>query len=404
MSTPVKSKFSVDTYYLGKQGSTTRFAYGYRDDCLLISQGHPWRNTKINNGGPFSLVKRHLSISPSIQVESGDGINGALTEYCRLIPWTTPQKGRAPTTHVGTVTADYDLSFLNGKGATGWKRTRPGNPVAGAGQFLGELRDLPSIPLRNLRKLNFFRGLGHEYLNVQFGWKPFVNDLKKMYQVYTELDKRLAQLKRDNGRAIRRHVSLEESTDTSTTTTSSNDMAAFWPTPNGIVGSVQKSTLLTQSTSYTKTWYAARYRYYIPEINSSQWTKRATRVLYGINPSPEIVWELLPWSWLIDWFSNVGDIVSNLSTNAVDNLVADYAYVMQHTRVETQYMATGQLGAASSKFGWRKLAYPAASLTESVEWKRRQWATPYGFGVDFGTLSPYQVSILGALGMSRSRF
>ena len=126
--------------------------------------------------------------------------------------------------------------------------------------------------------------------------------------------------------------------------------------------------------------------------------------LFGLNPTPSLLWEVLPWSWLIDWFSNVGDVVSNMSSNAVDNLVAHYAYVMRTQTVQTTYTAyykcdTGTTGAYKCSGGEGTCTATKLTVTKS-----RAKATPYGFGVSFGGLSAYQVSILGALGMSRSRF
>jgi len=47
-----------------------------------------------------------------------------------------------------------------------------------------------------------------------------------------------------------------------------------------------------------------------------------------------LVWELLPMSWLLDWFGNFGDVIANVSTGAVDNLVLEYGFIMRHRTEE----------------------------------------------------------------------
>jgi len=256
-----------------------------------------------------------------------------------------------------------------------------------------------------LAKLRNFRALGSEYLNVQFGWKPFVGDLIKMYQLYQQLDRRLAQIKRDNGRSIRRRRTISDTTEsTSATSVFPTNSSAFLPAPPVGITATFSSSLTTQTVTKEKIWFVGSFRYYIPDVGSSQWTRRATLALFGLNPTPSLLWEVLPWTWLIGYFSNVGDVISNMSTNAVDNLVSDYAYVMRQKSVTVTYTATGTM--SSGTFGPQKWQGGNFSSTAStlLMTKSRARASPYGFGVEFGSLSAYQLSILGALGLSRSRF
>jgi hypothetical protein len=146
------------------------------------------------------------------------------------------------------------------------------------------------------------------------------------------------------------------------------------------------------TTTYTDEWFEASFRYWIPDIGSPNWTKRATAALFGISPTPSLLWEVLPWSWLSDWFGNVGDVLANLSQNAAENLVAKYAYYMasSETRIyvsDTTYL-TGNLQVSAS----------AISIARS---KYRTAASPFGFGLTSASLTAKQASILGALGISR---
>jgi hypothetical protein len=244
---------------------------------------------------------------------------------------------------------------------------------------------------------------GDAYLNVMFGWAPLLSDIRKMYELYQTLDKRLAQIARDNGKGVYRRTTLR---DTSTTTVAENrrDNTPFWgwaaSPPGWAAGS---GGVDTTTTTVDRIWACGKYRYYIPDIGSSEWTRRATRALYGANVTPEVIWELLPWSWLADWFGNIGDVISNASSNAVDNLTADYAYVMRTVETRITYHGYSTWLGQGSPDGETYIPAGNVSLTASevTSEKMRAAASPFGFGVTFDSLSNYQLGIAAAFGISR---
>ena len=114
--------------------------------------------------------------------------------------------------------------------------------------------------------------------------------------------------------------------------------------------------------------------------------------MYGLTLTPEVVWNIIPWSWLIDWFTNVGDVIANVDNGIAENLVAKYAYIMGETRYEW---------VATSTFNCITGGTHAMSHVSNLERKKRGAAEPFGFGMTKDLLSKRQVSILGALGLSR---
>lgn len=329
----------------------------------------------------------------------------------------------------------------------GWSRTRPGNPEASLAQFIAELRDFPSIPgsligrklvkrvgsrsynkrrssfykdwvsgpvesipLKLQHRIGLFRSLGEEYLNHVFGWAPFVRDLQKLYVLSQTIDNRIKQIARDNGRGIRRKATVSNDQEVSTSVRT-NAFGPFygciyappsWAPSGG-------STWTTVTKTERKSWFSARYRYYIPDVGSGGWIPKARRALYGGNITPSTVWELTPWSWLTDWFVNVGEVLSNFSENAVENLVADYAFCMIHSRTTTTNSSTGSW---SRRYTDPALGFynnvPAGShnlsSTYVTESKVRVLGSPYGLGVKFSDLTPRQLGVLAALGISKSSF
>lgn len=413
---------------IGNRGDAG-FIHDFTRDALLLSEGHFRTKTGAwSGGGPFFVCKRRISHgqSSTIPIQVGFGA-----------PWfvdlLVTSKGVAGIdSQVPPDLASQEQAQLNanmaalpGYYASGYAKARPGNPVASVGQFIGELHSLPAIPGKALfpRKWRFngiptgpirtlparlfaaltnFRALGSEYLNVQFGWKPFVSDLRKMYYLWQTLDQRMAQLVRENGRNIRRRVTLEkdESVDTSSTVFTYPYANVYGAPPTYMSGTTIYTT--RQKTS-TRIWFSAGFRYYIPDVGSSLWTARAKASLFGAIPTPEVVWELLPWSWLIDWFSNVGDVVSNLSVNAVDNLVTNYSFTMKEYSVETTHSAYVSHGASSGFYNWPAVSHTFSSTDSLTTKARLGGGNPFGLNVQLADLSPYQLSILAALGLSRSK-
>jgi hypothetical protein len=386
---------------LGFSGSSWFNAYSQQRHALIYSESHR-RTTKVDSGGPFMAEHYIKQVWPS--TNAWDYVASNIPQQKLKFVAASPMPGIPPTLPPISSFAD-EQTALRAAGATGWKRARPGNPAVEAGQWLAELRSLPTLPLRAFARMGFFRALGSEYLNYNFGWKPFVQDLIKMYEVYQTLDKRLKELVQNNGKGVRRRRKVSDTTETSSTTVGGANWSAFWPYPANITGMQYQSTLTTQTVTKEKIWFAGRFRYYVPDIGSDQWTSRATRALFGLNPTPSLLWEVLPWSWLIDYFANVGDVVSNMSSNAVDNLTADYAYVMRTKTVTTTYTAAGTIsGSPLSGLVKASGGFFDATTQQMLQTKSRARATPYGFGVTLGSLSGYQLSILGALGASRQRF
>lgn len=286
--------------------------------------------------------------------------------------------------------ADWDTVRKNG--ATAIARVKPNDPAAGAAQFIGELREeLPSIPLMALRdRAGFFRGLGSEYLNVEFGWLPFVGDIQKMVSAARNHNRILGQFLRDSGRVVKRTYSFPSAEKSVVT-----DLGVAYPQPAtpfpSVFPAVQYPKTLTEVTGRYD-WFVGKFVYHIPGTDSllsriQRFDSLASKLL-GTRITPELLWELAPWSWLVDWFGNVGDVIANFSSLNQDNQVMPYAYSMSTVYKENRYTLSGSpVGPLAQTFG--------------TKYQLRLKASPYGFGVDWPDFSAYQLAILAALGISR---
>lgn len=379
--------------------------FGLGDEC---HPGPPYRT-----GGPFN---KFTFSDPCVVTSSGTfyGWVSASVGY-RYVGGFVPTMKCAdfnPSFSSSNLWSETDfdspissLGDISNYGATGWNKFRPGNPTADLGVFLGELRDVPRM-LKGTAEFfhNMWRAMGGSltgfapkkvadaWLNTQFGWRPFISDLRKFYRTYQRLDEHLNRIRRDNGKWIRRGGTVQ--TDSYSTEISRSDtVTGHWPALSGYFHpSAQISGSRVARLVYSRTvWFEGAFRYWIPSINSPQWRYRAIAELYGAMPCPSLIWNLIPWSWLVDWCSNVGDVISNMSTGYADNLAAKYAYIMGTTSYVGELDSTQTTKQGNIHNTWR---FP-------VEWKHRCAASPFGFGLSGGDFTTRQLSILAALGISR---
>jgi len=309
-------------------------------------------------------------------------------------------------------------------GSRAWNRFKPGKPVVSLGQFFAELRDTPFTIMKTLKwfkhlkktsnRIGLKRGVtttnplsagGGAYLSWEFGWKPFLRDLTAWLDSIQKLDEQIAQLKRDNGRRMRRGGTLFH-TNTSDTVSAAAPIFGCRPTYYTI-NSCKKTTVTDE-----RVWFCGSFRYYISGLDNPKWGKfKAIRKLWGLEPTPELVYELLPFSWLVDWFADFGSLVSNLVSQVNDNLVAQYAYLMRRHEIKiiTDCCVSSKLDTTvktgPDRYTTTTTWTPSwATSTYSQVTKTRVVASPFGFGLDLGALTDYQVAILSALGLSRLRF
>lgn len=93
--------------------------------------------------------------------------------------------------------------------------------------------------------------------------------------------------------------------------------------------------------------------------------------------------------------------MNNVSMMMADGLILRYGYVMQTETVSTTYTRLGAKLSTGYRANGGPLPYAwTASTTRVNKWRSK--ANPFGFGIDYGGLSFRQMSILAALGITRS--
>jgi hypothetical protein len=377
---------------------TTRYSYLFTNYEETFSENHRWppRNgSRFDVGGDFFSIKnRIVNYCPELLGINSNGINGGIFRG-RMFPKTSAAgKGNILFPAAVYSTANQ----LNSYGTTAIARVLPTNPTFNAAQFVGELYSdgIPDIVGQQLirERLRHIRSAGDEYLNVEFGWKPFISDIMNFAKTVKKTHKVLTQYKRDSDKLIRRRYQFPDITDT----TSSTSISSATPALVSNMYDSGSGTLTKVSERTTRRWFSGAFRYHLPmgddALSRMENHVQMANHLLGIIPTPETLWQLTPWSWAADWVSNTGDVIHNMTRFAQDGLVMPWGYMMENVVARDTYTLTGMKLKGS----------PSVPLTQvfTTEVKQRVHATPYGFGLNTSAFTSRQWAILAALGLSRS--
>lgn len=239
---------------------------------------------------------------------------------------------------------------------------------------------------------------GGEYLNYAFGIAPVLADVEGYNKTIKDFDKILTQWYKDADKVVRRKTKRFV-TEEETTTTVRQDSATFAPMginplTYDLVGPNGKLTITT--TIKREVWYSGAFKYYIPkEIDTLGKLILEYNRAYGVLPSPADVWEILPFSWLIDWFSNAGNAVRHAQLQSSEGATQIYGYVMCETQVEQTREWSGHVMVNGSP--------QPRSITNTIleTIRQRERVSPFGVTLTGVDLSPRQLAILAALGVSK---
>lgn len=373
------------------------FAHGTQE--LPISVGHKhYReigNTNADIGGPLLVIRREYRES------STPPLYNRTTSNPLGLAYTYKGKYHAAIQAVGDdsfpeprIVSNTELDALGTSIIAGVAPTSPLNSLA---VTLGELRSegIPSVVGAHTwreRTLNA-RNAGSEYLNYQFGWLPLVSEIRGFARTVLDSDEIRREFEANSGKPLHRAVTLPiELSSEREEDSSGNQKYPFPPIKTGYWR--ETGVLTTVTTHKSEKWFEATFTYYLPPVGSTARDLAIANKLYGTRLTPDVVWNLTPWTWAVDWFSNAGNVISNVGLFANDGLVMSRGYMMSRQTDQVTFSHDGAVTTYDSVpiNVWQ-------SLTTTVKQRRR--ATPYGFGIDLGTLTGRQWSILAALGLSR---
>lgn len=375
---------------------------------VTTSEGHPYqklgKSHRQDIGGPFTTVKVEYELGSLDYTHLERPVSyGAIGAGGILIPDQAADPFRGLDLNPGVTDetmrtnirdkapAALSDSSLDALGARAVSRVAPTNPTVDLAVTFGEF----------VSEKRFFRlpgsnsGPAGEYLNYMFGIAPTLADIQDLRKAISDQEAILSQHARDSGRLVRRRYEpLEEKTSSRTVLNNRPTSVVGIGVVGSTLGTVGTLTILETTTS--KWWFSGAFTYHFPVDGLARKVAELDR-LYGVKPGASLAWELLPFSWLLDYKISAGDVMSNLDAFGSDGLVMPYGYVCRTFESVREYTLTG----AKVHMGGSLTPLPALTAKVTSVIKQRRAANPFGFGIRPGDLSPRQLSIIAALGLTK---
>lgn len=362
-----------------------------------VHPGPPYKT-----GGPLLVHRREFEANIMTWEQTYHGPTRRSEGSCRA---TNSNLLGLPALPVEPFYSTGDLVIL---GTEGWAKYRPLRPNMDLNQFIGELRDFPrllrsaqqglSALFKQVRSARDFRkSVADGYLTWEFGLKPIISDLLAMKEAYEFTQKRIKFIRDNNGKVHKRGGPLRDFEDSETET----GTKLIAPMPAMVLG-CYANYINTRTETYSaerKVWFEGAFGFSVPIQDSPRWEQKMfLEQGLGLNLSTysilQTLYQLTPWTWLADWFTSMGDIIDNWAAINNYGVYSRYAYVMASESYTKTYSHD-----VSLKNGPTKNLF----FRETVEFKQRLAASPFGFGINIpGDLTAWQLSILTALGLSRS--
>lgn len=390
---------------------------------VTVSENHPLWNTARKSGkflgdigGEFLTTKRYTTLIGDPNVywtgTSGGPGEGGWTTMSYTGPFL-PQSPYDCSYPPVSMSSDSTLIDLGTKAIAGCS---PVNPSSNVTTFLGEFvsEGIPESVGASIAKLRKFdpkkiaKAASKDFLNVEFGWLPIISDLKSIHNSLRHAQDIIDQLDRDSGKMVRRGWKFKPVTENEIIPVSNAQKAPFALDGSSLWVSLTKrpqGQVFREFSQTREIWFKGAFTYLVPPQRPNGFTSDdiARRIIQaqavlGAGLTPDDIWNLLPWSWLVDWFSNIGDFLKNLDAMIVDNQVLMYGYMMEHVVSSYTYTLVGPYYLFAGGTGKQP---PAVKMV--TETKRRVVATPYGFGLTYAGLTGMQKAILAALGITKWR-
>nr|UJQ85041.1 MAG: hypothetical protein 1 [Leviviridae sp.] len=360
-------------------------------------------------GGHVTNSRSYVSLSEQCDDDNGPGDNSVLT-----ITRTTRSggliNGIEKSNLTGYIWNDYPCGYMSDPYTTSHlsisgqpanstlaaqvaARTQPDRSSMVSLEYLSDLQDVGGMvknklhnKLRDLyKKIPHFNGLKRlAKLNLlyQFGIVPLISDIETLLKFQELVDARTKELDRlyNGPRGLRRTLSLWSGSNQSIVSSATIQSQGV-----SLHARVSKTTTVNIKGHI-------RWRCNYPlKMSEKALRSKAKKVILGYSLTPSNLYELMPWSWFVDYFTNLGLIVKG--ANNLFEYNHNAVRIMEHKRT---YCSSSNHD--TEGLGANIIICTPFSVTN--ETKTRRLASPSIIARD-AILTESQLSILGSLSVLR---
>lgn len=373
---------------VGQEGFVRRVAFGepygeYTEDHTYFTEMCVDVNNSPGIDHPFYLEKFENHLSPlDGKVTNHIWFNGS--EVSSFQPGTVPGMSKSHlSVNNGIIAADF---------AAVRSRTNPSRPVVTPLTLIQDVVDLPKM-LKDAGKLmkKGTKGLtakeiANQNLGIQFGWLPLVDDAKKLLNLQNHAIRRSGELNKLYSKSgLKRRLSLGSDEAEGTT-----KEVPYWA--DGFVGACYRDL---QQYTRSRKWGTIRWKPTSPppyHDSDASRNRKAMELVAGLSSEGTIegLWDVMPWTWLLDWFTGAGDYLTQFSNTVPAQ--SEHVNVMRETVTSTNFIPSKTILNASYIKG-------GEGFTSWTTKERSQSSSVILSALPF--LSVRRLSILGSLFIQR---
>lgn len=224
---------------------------------------------------------------------------------------------------------------------------------------IGELKDLPQTirsTVQGISDLVGRRGIDipSSYLNKEFGWGPVFNSVFDLVKLPDIITKRVNYLLQRNGRE--------------TTFRSSFRGIDGLDSPAGfsydLMTGESRADVTTSAVREYELRCVCNYGIRFPMLELPQLKRELLARLWGARFRPSDVYDLIPWSWLTDWFFGLGDYIDLIGAIYEDESIVNWGLITYSSKVRVSTILRYELDQVKT------VSFPSWETREDIAIKR----------------------------------
>lgn len=199
--------------------------------------------------------------------------------------------------------------------------------------FLLELDDIPALFQFWKKELSLAKNLAGARLNWKFGWAPLVSDLTNILHILASVRDQCIAWNNLAKTAAIKHVSAK--------------MLTYSDAKSGSMAYAGPGTCFWSGTLTGTLTAHLKFRLMpILALNEAEMVLRAYLDALGFELNPRIIWDALPFSFVLDWFFDVGGWVQRFKVDTLELpivLVDSCLQYKEEIRVQHYWQSTGSV-------------------------------------------------------------
>lgn len=242
--------------------------------------------------------------------------------------------------------------------------------------------------------------LSDAYLNFKFGWESMSQAVEKLAKAPEHISKDINTLVERNGLLTTRRAKSEFSEPCAALPSITFFTPQDWTTDASLPAStagMREVTLRMVVNSGIN----------FPTVDVPSLRAKLWRSKISIDPSPLAFYNLVPWTWMFDWFLGAGDYLQAMDAINSDKTLFNYGFLTYVSKIKVTASMTNVITTSSTQnvippnvplFEQNKLVRDRTAVFTAKYQLRKSLSSIAGSRLTTGQgMSPYQLSIVGAL-------